>query len=136
MQNEKSCGAIVYYREKGNLQFLIVQQNVNIYWGYPKGHVIEGESEEETAIREVKEETGLSVKIHSGFRYIIEYRPRPEIIKEVVFFVGEAMNKNVSIDTIEIKSYQWVNYKEGLEKVTHDASKQLLSEAYNFIIRI
>jgi len=90
MQNEKSCGAIVYYREKGNFQFLIIQQNVNIYWGYPKGHVIEGESEEETAIREVKEETGLMVKIHSGFRYIIEYRPRPEIIKEVVFFVGEA----------------------------------------------
>lgn len=136
MQNEKSCGAIVYYREDDNLEFLIIQQNVNIYWGYPKGHIIQGESEEETAIREVKEETGLNIKIQSGFKHTIQYKPRPDIIKEVVFFIGEATNKDVIIEPIEIKSYQWVTFKDGLEKVTHEVSKQLLNEAYNFILEI
>jgi bis(5'-nucleosidyl)-tetraphosphatase len=134
MENEKSCGAVVFIRKEKQIEFLIIQQNVNIYWGYPKGHVIEGESEEETAQREVKEETGLEIEIQPRFRHRIEYKPRPDIIKEVIFFLGEAKNKNVIVDKSEIQSYQWVTFQEGREKVTHDVSKALLEEAYRQII--
>jgi bis(5'-nucleosidyl)-tetraphosphatase len=134
MENEKSCGAVVFVRNEKQIEFLIIQQNVNIYWGYPKGHVIEGESEEETAKREVKEETGLDIQIQPNFRYRIEYKPRPDVLKEVIFFLGEAKNKNVIIDKSEIQSYQWVTYQQGKEKITHDVSKNLLEEAYEHVI--
>lgn len=136
MQYEKSCGAVVFFRKEKQVEFLIIQQNINIYWGYPKGHIIENESEEETALREVREETGLQVKLYSGFRHRIEYKPRPDVIKEVIFFIGEAEDKNVVIDKSEIQSYQWVTFEHGKEKVTHEVSKELLREAYNFILSL
>ncbi|MEG0775785.1 NUDIX domain-containing protein [Clostridium sp.] len=134
MQNEKSCGAVVFLKKEQQVEFLIIQQNVNIYWGYPKGHMIDGEIEEETALREVKEETDLQIKLQPGFRHRIEYKPRPDVVKEVIFFLGEAEDKNVNIDKSEIQSYQWVTFEQGKEKVTHDVSKELLKEAYNYIM--
>lgn len=136
MQYEKSCGAVVFINNGGEPEFLVIQQNINIYWGYPKGHMIEGETEEETALREVKEETGLEVDILSGFKHRIEYKPRPDIAKEVIFFLGKAKGKNVIIDKSEIQSYQWVTFETGLRKVTHEVSKELLKEAYEYIKKL
>lgn len=133
MQYEKSCGAVVFINNNCEPQFLIIQQNINTYWGYPKGHIIEGENEEETALREVKEETGLIVQLLSGFNHRIEYKPRPDITKEVIFFLGETKDKDVVIDKTEVQSYQWVNFEDGIQKVTHDVSKELLKEAYKYI---
>jgi len=59
-KREKSCGAIVYRRESGNVLYLIIQQKSR-HWSFPKGHVERGESEKETALREIREETGLCV---------------------------------------------------------------------------
>ena len=64
---EKSCGAIVYKIENNELKFLLVHQN-NGHYSFPKGHVEENETEIETAIREIKEETNLDVKIDTNFR--------------------------------------------------------------------
>ena len=58
MKNEKACGAVIK-NEEGKI-LLIFQQNG--FWGFPKGHVEEGETEPETAVREVFEETGLWVE--------------------------------------------------------------------------
>jgi 8-oxo-dGTP pyrophosphatase MutT (NUDIX family) len=49
------------------LQFLIISSKSDGHWGFPKGHVEEGESVEKTAIREVKEETGLDFDLVEGF---------------------------------------------------------------------
>ncbi len=57
MKYEKSCGTIIFNQD--NLVLLIADLDGN--WGFPKGHVKEGESEEETALRETKEETNLDV---------------------------------------------------------------------------
>lgn len=55
MLHEKSCGAVLFTTEKGIKKFLLVESN---YFGFPKGHVEENETEQETALREIKEETG------------------------------------------------------------------------------
>ena len=68
MKYEKSCGAIII---KDN-RVLLIKQNIGFY-GFPKGHVEDGETEEETAIREVKEETNLDITINKKYRYEIEY---------------------------------------------------------------
>ena len=58
---EKSCGAVVFTRENGQVKYLLVANLEGIY-GFPKGHVEAGETEVETALREVREETGLTIE--------------------------------------------------------------------------
>ena len=66
---EKSCGAIIIHKtNKDNYKVLLVKNHNGRYWSFPKGHVEKGETEEETAIREIKEETGLDVEIVDSFR--------------------------------------------------------------------
>ena len=65
MLHEKSCGAVLFTTEKGIKKFLLVESN---YFGFPKGHVEENETEQETALREIKEETGVDATIIPGFR--------------------------------------------------------------------
>lgn len=66
MTTEKSCGAIIYTKEHGDIQYIIIRSKEGIY-GFPKGHTEGNESETETALREVAEETGLTVRLIPGF---------------------------------------------------------------------
>ena len=81
---EKSCGAIIFNEDK----VLVVKQTSGFY-GFPKGHVEIGETEKETAIREVKEETGLDIKIISDKRYTQSYIVKENVHKDVVFFIAK-----------------------------------------------
>jgi bis(5'-nucleosidyl)-tetraphosphatase len=84
MKKEKSCGTIIIENNK----VLLIQQTDNA-WGFPKGHIENNETEQETAIRETKEETNLDVKIISNKKYIINYKINNEIDKEVVLFLAK-----------------------------------------------
>ena len=59
---ERSCGAIVFKEMEGALYVLVIQHGAG-HWSFPKGHMEAGESEHETAIREVAEETGIEIEI-------------------------------------------------------------------------
>lgn len=90
MTYEKSCGAVVFTRSSGKLQYLLISNLEGIY-GFPKGHVEAGETEEQTALREVFEEVGLTVKLLTGFRSEDEH-PIPQkenTMKKIVYFLGE-----------------------------------------------
>ena len=67
---EKSCGAVIFYKSRQNTKILLVKNSNGRYWSFPKGHIEDGENEHQTAIREIKEETGLDVVIEKGFREI------------------------------------------------------------------
>ncbi len=69
---EKSCGGIIFYKTRQNVKILLVKNNNGRYWSFPKGHIEDGETEQETAIREIKEETGLDVTLVNNFREISE----------------------------------------------------------------
>jgi len=135
MPEEKSCGAIVFRKEKNKIFYLILQYNDN-YWGLPKGHMEAGEEEKETAIREVGEETGLrDFNIINGFKEKIEYffkKGGQTIHKEVVFFLFETKTINVkkSFEHLDIK---WVPYKEAIEKLTYKTDKEVMKKADIFI---
>lgn len=59
-----SCGALPWRRRNGTVQVLLIKQFANKErWGIPKGHVDPGERHEACAVREVREETGLSVRL-------------------------------------------------------------------------
>lgn len=90
MKREKSCGALVYRYEGDRLMLLLLRHRHGGHWSFPKGHVEGEETETETALREIREETGLSVSLREGFRHTVEYYPKPGVRKQVVYFLGEA----------------------------------------------
>lgn len=133
MNFEKSCGAVIYRGENENLEFLIISHSSDGHWGFPKGHVEDGENEEETALREIHEETGLTVELTGGFRISIEYPIKQETMKEVVFFLAKANHQNVNIQLEELQDYKWANFEDAKEMVTYESSKRVLEQAYEFI---
>ncbi|MCM1988944.1 bis(5'-nucleosyl)-tetraphosphatase [Oceanirhabdus seepicola] len=134
MSMEKSCGAVIYRKLNGDLEFLAVKSKVNGHWGFPKGHVEEGETEKETAKREVLEETGLNITLVEGFRTKIEYSLAEDIRKEVIFFIGKTSDQCVKIQEEEIGEYRWLNYSEMLDLLTFDSNKSVLKEAQEYFI--
>ena len=82
LKKEKSCGCIIIEKDK----VLLIQQTKG-HWGFPKGHMEAGETEIETAIREVKEETNLDVEIDENKRYTMEYITDKGTYKQVVFLL-------------------------------------------------
>lgn len=130
---EKSCGAIVFYRAKDNIKVLLVKNNNGRYWSFPKGHIELGEKEEETAVREIKEETDLTVKIIDGFREISDYCPFGKIRKRVVFFLAEAENDTVKIQESEIEDYIWVDLDKAKQQCNYTNDLKVIDKAKAFL---
>ena len=126
---EKSCGGIIFYKTRQNTRILLVKNNNGRYWSFPKGHIEEGETEQETAIREIKEETGLDVTLVSNFREISEYCPFGKIRKRVVFFLAQAFTDNVKIQEEEIDSYIWVDLQQARKLCTYDNDLRIIEKA-------
>lgn len=133
MDFEKSCGAVVFYKQTGEYQFLVIKHRNNGHWGFPKGHVEKGELEQDTALREIAEETGLTVRLLNGFRHKIEYTPKEGIWKEVVFFLAEASDQDVTIQDEEIDDYKWLPYSKAHDLITFSNSKNTLAKAKAYL---
>jgi len=133
MNFEKSCGVVIYRRVSGNLEFLCISDKNDGHWGFPKGHVEENESEEETAIREVNEETRLRVTLINGFRVSVEYPIKRETMKEVVFFLSNVEDQSVHIQLAELTDYKWASYNLSKQLLTYKSSKEVLEQACKFI---
>ena len=131
MIKEKSCGAVVY-RKNNNLEFLLLKHNRGHY-SFPKGHVENNETEEETAIREIKEETNIEVKLDTNFRYIVTYSPKPNVTKDVIYFVAEKIKGTEKPQETEIQSLKWAEKEEALNLVTYDNDKQVLINAIKYL---
>ena len=132
---EKSCGAIVYKKENNNLKFLLVHQH-NGHYSFPKGHVEEKETEIDTALREIKEETNLEVEIDSNFRHQITYLVESKnVMKDAVYFVATPITFDLISQEGEIEESIWCSYDEVLEKLEFDNIKEVFKNAYNYILK-
>ena len=126
---EKSCGAVVFYRGKNKVNLLLVKNSNGRYWSFPKGHLEKDESEKETAIREIKEETNLDIKICGDFREISEYCPFGKIRKRVVFFLAQAFTENVKIQESEIDCFTWVDIQQARKLCTYENDLRIIDKA-------
>lgn len=126
---EKSCGAVIFYKGKQSVNILLVKNNNGRYWSFPKGHIEKGETEKETAIREIKEETNLDVEICGDFHEISEYCPFGKIRKRVVFFLARAFTDNVKVQETEIDSYIWVDFQQARKICSYDNDLRVIDKA-------
>ena len=133
MTYEKSCVGIVYRKFHGNTEILLIKHIKSGYWSFPKGHVENGETEEETAKREIKEETGIDVYIDSGFRETVTYSPRKDAKKEVVYFVARARNYDYTPQLEEISEIRWVGIGQAHNLLVYDNDKLIVNKAKSFI---
>ncbi len=133
MNYEKSCGAIVYRKFHGNTEILLIRHIKSGYWSFPKGHVEGNETEAETAMREIKEETNIDVLIDTGFRETVSFSPRRDTSKTVVYFVAKALNSDTKPQAEEISEIRWVEIGQALSHLTYDNDKLVVSKAKAFI---
>lgn len=135
MRSEKSCGIVVYRLIDSEVEFLAVKSKPDGHWGFPKGHMEEGETEEETARREVLEETGLRIHLNNGFRTEVEYRIHDKILKKVVFFIGQIADSSIILQKEELEDFKWLKFAEMLNLLTFRNIKSVLLQVKNFLER-
>ncbi|WP_455284915.1 bis(5'-nucleosyl)-tetraphosphatase [[Eubacterium] cellulosolvens] len=137
MQQEKSCGAVIF-RVGNGTEYLLLHYEAG-HWDFVKGHVEKGESEEETVSREILEETGLKKhKFLGDFRERIKYfyrRRGRTVSKEVIFYLVESPGEEAVKISGEHIGYAWLPYREALEQLTYKNAKDTLRKAETHLQR-
>ncbi|MFC1656156.1 bis(5'-nucleosyl)-tetraphosphatase [Patescibacteria group bacterium] len=134
---EKSCGTVVYHKKDDGYEFLLLHYPEG-HWDFPKGHVEKDETEIETALRELEEETDIKDgKVHEGFRekmhYFFQHKEKL-ISKDVIYFLVEASDQDVALSH-EHKNFLWLSYEEAHEKMTFENGKEILKKGFEFLAR-
>jgi len=131
---EYSAGVIVYRRDPDGLKFLLIRSRSGVY-GFPKGHIEEGESETEAAERELFEETGIKASLIDGFVKRDEY-PLPFLkntSKRVVYFLGEYASGTPTPQEKEISGVYFLTFGDAMRRLYFQNLKSMLAAARAFI---
>ncbi|QUC64923.1 NUDIX domain-containing protein [Nitrosopumilus sp. K4] len=135
MIEETSAGVVIFRKEDSKILFLLLHYPSG-HWDFVKGKMEKGETTHETAIRETKEETGITdISFIEGFEEWIEYnfQFQGELVhKKVVFFLGETKTKDISISH-EHLDFVWMDYLTAMDKTTFDNAKTVLTKSYSLL---
>lgn len=131
---EKSCGFVAYRKKDDTRLYLIIRAS-NGEYGFPKGHVELNETEYETAIRELKEETNIEVQIIDGFRRQIEYifPNKANTMKQAVYFLGKCTAFDTVCQETEVSEAMFVPIAVALELLSFKETKSILQEADRYL---
>ena len=133
-KEEKSCGAVIWRDNNGEREYLLARHNGG-HWSFPKGHVEAGETEQQTAEREIREETGLIAQIDSGFRHVVTYYPKHNVIKDVVFFLATITGGVQKAQEEEIADIRWFTFEETRSHITFASDEEILLAAQEYLDR-
>jgi len=140
---ERSAGAIVFYRAEHakNIEYLLlynVGKTGRGYWGFPKGHIEENESELDAARREIFEETGIGeLEFIPGFKEKERFVFRQDgilIHKQVIFFLAQAKTNAIQL-SVEHQDFIWLPFEKAVEQATFPSAKQMIQKAHEFLMK-
>lgn len=136
ISEDRSYGVIVLCEDK----FLLLRQNKG-HWGFPKGHKEGNETDQESALRELKEESGIVHCTISDFppiseEYFLVDEGRADQPKVVKYYIGFVKNEEVSIQTAEIMDYKWATYEDAFEILTYKNTKKVLQKAQEHLTNV
>ncbi len=129
---------MVVYRRADLPKFLLLHYPAG-HWDFPKGHVEEGETTQETALRELREETGIKeeeVKLKEGFEEIIDYMYKKNnefAHKKVIFLLGQTEKEEIRISE-EHQGYDWLSFEKAKERVTFQNARKLLIKSKEYLV--
>lgn len=134
-----SFGVIPVRVVAGRREFLLVQ-HVAGHWSFPKGHAEKGESPMETALRELREETGLvdvTLTAVPAFEesYRFTKRSGRAVRKWVTYYLGEvdaAAAERVTIQPTEVRAFAWGDEAATAARLTFEEGRRLLDEVVGF----
>ncbi|MHA2393436.1 MAG: bis(5'-nucleosyl)-tetraphosphatase [Promethearchaeota archaeon] len=130
IKEEFSVAAIVYHKN----EYLLLKYGLG-HWEFVKGHKEENESDEQTILRELEEETGINDALFiEGFKenydYYFSFKGQ-RIHKSVNCYLIKSNSKEVKI-SYEHEEYAWLPLHKALKRVTYDNAKRLLEKANSF----
>ncbi len=130
---EASCGAIVYRIIHGEIRFLLIKNKRSANWGFPKGHMERGETEKDTAYREVLEEAGIRIQFLPEFRFKSEYSIQGKIEKKVIIFLATTEDTTTVIQREEIEEYLWLKFDKAMASLKFPNDKAMLRKANEYL---
>lgn len=132
MIREKSCGAVIFFENQGSAEILLIKHVNGGHWSFPKGHVENDETEQQTALREIGEETGLSVSLNTNFRKVVTYSPKADVVKDVIYFIAVAQSKCIKTQKEEVSDYIWADLDTAVNMASYENDKKIMAEAIDF----
>lgn len=138
MKTIRSCGAVVFTRENGQLKYLIELYEKQ-YYGFPKGHLRSDISEKDCVIAEIKKETGLDVVLDSEFvtydSYPLTFKGLSNVTKTIIYFLAAYKDQMPEALDPEISKIYLMSYDEAIKVLQFESSKRILTEAHEFLLR-
>ena len=135
MREQKSAGIVLFRNDSDKNEFLLLNYPQG-HWDFVKGKIEQNETSHETAIRETREETGITnIEFIDGFEESVEYDFRfkkEDIHKKVIFFLAKTNEKNIKLSH-EHNDYLWLEYNDALKKTTFENAKNVLTKANEFL---
>jgi ADP-ribose pyrophosphatase YjhB (NUDIX family) len=132
VRNETSAGGVVYRLSDDGPRFLLIRDAYSL-WGLPKGHLEEGESPEQAAVREVTEETGLDNLILGPALETIDWHfrsPKGVVHKKCHFYLIESRAGDAVPRTQEgITECLWLRPRDAVELISYDNTREVLRMA-------
>ena len=134
MKMEKSCGGVVFTRHGDEIRYVIIRHRAG-HCGFPKGHMEPGETEMQTALREIREEVGLSCALLEGFRRQDQYSlpKKPGTVKQVVYFLAEYEKQSLRPQPEEIAEVYLLSYEQAIKTLSFPEARRILTEADRFL---
>lgn len=135
---ERSAGIIIFRKKRSEREYLLLKSSYKkTFWGFSKGIIEPGEKEQQTALREAAEETGLKeIKLLPKFQEKTSFFKTIEgkqVYKEVTWFLGEVLGEEKGKVSCEHQELRWLPYDEAEELLTHQQEKELLQKAEKFL---
>ena len=137
---ERSAGAVVFAPGPTGPDYLLLRYGQG-NWGFPKGHVEEGETDLQAAQREVEEETGIPVaaqRVLQGFEDDTDYRFRRGhtlVEKDVRFYLIESATRAIKLSH-EHSDFAWLGYTPALARVSFEGPRRILQAAHAFVLEL
>ncbi|MCL4353735.1 NUDIX domain-containing protein [Patescibacteria group bacterium] len=132
MRFEFSAGGIVYKTQKQKMMILLAQHSQHHGWVFPKGLIgdkeeFKGQTKEETAIREVEEETGVKARIIKSLTAVTYwYVFKGEKIKKTVYyFLMEYVSGDIAKHDFEMENVEWLTIDEIEKRLTYQSDKKV-----------
>src|SRR5436305_4254463 len=137
VRDETSAGGVVFRVDSGHPLYLLIRDSYQ-NWGFPKGHLEEGELAEAAAVREVSEETGLSDLSIQGAIETIDwfFRFRGQLIHKVChFYLMETRESSTLPQRAEgITACRWSGYEDATSLVSYGNARDILRRAQEMIL--